>query len=322
MKRLIAAWFITMAVFLQATASSAGVQDRYPSHPVRIIVPMPAGSAPDIRVRLVAEQLSKLLGQQVVIENRPGGGGVIGVSALLSASHDGYTLLAAPASVFTILPARNSGLPFNVDRDLVPIGTVMSEGQIIAVSAKLGIDSLADLITAAKKQPDTIVVGTNPAGSLPHLAAKLIVARTGAPMTVVPYSSGGSNAAIREVMAARIQVVIEGRPGLKGAIDVGTLKPLAIMTSERLPELPTLPAAAETIPGIRAVGWVALCAPRGTPAEVVNVIGNDLRKALDAQDLRKRVEQIGTPFRPLFGPELARFIKSEQDLWRPVVSEH
>jgi tripartite-type tricarboxylate transporter receptor subunit TctC len=322
MKRLFVTCIAVLALATQAFTKLAVAHDTYPSRPIKIIVPMPAGSAPDIRIRFVAEQLTKLFAEQVVIENRPGGSGIIGVNAVLSATPDGYTLLAAPASTFTILPAEKRALPFDVNRDLIPIGTVMAEGQVVAVSSKLGINSFRELIATARKNPSTITIGTNPAGSLPHLAAKMIVARSKTEITVVPYSSGGSKAAIRDIMGGRIQAVIEGRPGLQGALDSGDLKALAIMTSERVPTMPDLPTAAETLPGVSAVGWIALCAPKGTPAQVVEQVSEALRKALAVPELLKRVEQLGTPFHPLFDTELAHFIQKEEELWRPVVVEH
>ena len=299
----------------------AAAQDKFPSRPIKIVLPLPAGSAPDIRVRIVAEALTKFAGQQVVVENRPGGGGVIGTQAVLAASPDGYTLLAGPASIFTILPAQANKPPFDVNRDLIPIGTMVSEGMVLAVSPKLGVASLAELIARARKEPEKLVIGTNPSGSLTHLAAKLTVARSSAPMTILPYSTGGTNAAIQDIMGGRVHVVIEGLPGLKGSIDSGDLKPIAVMTSERIPTNPTLPTAAETVPGLRVVGWTALSAPKGTPDAVVRKIAEDLRKALASPEVEKRVEQIGTPFRPLFGTELAQFIDSEQKLWWPIVGQ-
>jgi tripartite-type tricarboxylate transporter receptor subunit TctC len=198
----------------------------------------------------------------------------------------------------------------------------MAEGQVVAVSPKLGINSFRELITTAQKNPGTITIGTNPAGSLPHLAAKMIVARSKAEITVVPYSSGGSKAAIRDIMGGRIQAVIEGRPGLQGALDSGDLKALAVMTSERVPTMPDLPTAAETLPGVSAVGWIVLCAPKGTPAQIVQRISEALRRALATPDLLKRVEQLGTPFHPMFDTELTRFIQKEEERWRPVVAGH
>jgi tripartite-type tricarboxylate transporter receptor subunit TctC len=122
-----------------------------------------------------------------------------------------------------------------------------------------------------------------------------------------------------EILGGRIHAVIDGRPSLKGMLDSGDLIALSIMTDKRLPSLPDLPTAAETLPGVRATGWFALCAPKGTPANVIGMIRDGLRQALDAPELTKKVEQIVTPFKPLFGDDLLRFIDSEQELWRPIV---
>ena len=167
----------TFAALFGATAigpSQADAQDKYPSRPVKIVVSLPAGSSPDIRARIIAEQLTKMWGQQVVVENRPGGGGLIAVQALLSTAADGHTLLVATGSTFTILPAQKENLPIDVNRDLIPIGLVANEPMVVAASPKLGVNTLADLIALAKREPHKIVIGTNPAGSLPHLAGRLL----------------------------------------------------------------------------------------------------------------------------------------------------
>ena len=296
-------------------------QDTYPSRPVKIINPLPAGSSPDVTVRIVAEQLKKMWGQQVVVENRPGGGGLIGVQAVLAAAPDGYTLLAAPGSTFQILPAQKDKLPVDINRDLVPIGLTGKGGFLLAVSPKLGVDSLAELIALAKKDPHTIVIGTNPAGSMPHLAARLLVELSKAPFTVLPYATGGTNEAIRDILGGRVHAVIETRSGLKGALDSGDLKALAIMSSERHEKFPDLPAAAETVPGLTAVGWQALVAPKGTPEAIIDQLREDLRKALQDPHLQTRFEQMGTIFRPMPATELIPFIEAEQKLWWPIVKD-
>ena len=187
----------SLAAFLVAMlihCSLALAQDGYPQRPVRIILSLPAGSAPDIRTRIIGNQLTSIWGRQVVVENRPGAGGALGVQAALTAPPDGYTLLATVASTFTVLPAQREKLPFDVNRDLVPIAMITNEGMVLAVPPKLGVNNLAELIALAKAQPDKLAIGTNPAGSLPHLAARLFVKLATAPMTVVP-STGGSNEA-------------------------------------------------------------------------------------------------------------------------------
>jgi tripartite-type tricarboxylate transporter receptor subunit TctC len=146
---------------------------------------LPPGSAPDIRVRIIANQLTTIWGRQVVVENRAGAGGALAVQAALAAPADGYTLLSTVSSVFTILPAQRDKLPFDVNRDLVPIALTGSEGMVLAVSSKLGVNNLAEFIALAKAQPNKLIIGTNPAGSLPHLAGRLFAALSQVPVMVV-----------------------------------------------------------------------------------------------------------------------------------------
>jgi tripartite-type tricarboxylate transporter receptor subunit TctC len=300
-------------------ALPAEAQEAFPSRPVKLLVSLPAGSAPDIRARIIAEHLTRTWNQQVVVENKPGGGGSIAVQSLLGAAADGHTLLVAPASTFTILPAQKAKLGFDVNADLIPIGLISNEAMLIAASPKLGVTNLADLITLAGKEPHKIIIGTNPVGTLPFLAAKLLVESSKAPMTVLPYASGGTNEAMRDLIGGRIHVVIEGRPGLRGALDAGDLKALAIMSGERHPSIPSLPTAGETVPGLIAMGWQVLVAPKGTPESAVKRLAADLRNGLGASALRARLEQVGMPFRPLFSVELVRFIQGEQKFWWPLV---
>jgi len=299
----------------------AVAQESYPSRPVRIVLTLPPGSAPDVRIRIIANQLTNIWGRQVVIENRPGGGGALGVQAALAAPADGHTLLATVASVFTVLPAQRDRLPFDVNRDLIPIALTSNEGMVFAVSPKLGVNNLAGLIALAKAQPHKLAIGTNPAGSLPHLAARLFVKLTAAPITVVPYSTGGTNEAIREILGGRVHGVIEGTPGLKAHLDTGDLKALAIMTKERIAVFPDLPAAVETVPGLVATGWVGIFAPRGVPDAVVRRVAASIRETMETPEVKTRYAQTGTPFQVLFTDDFARFIEAEQKLWWPVVKE-
>lgn len=301
-------------------AAPAAAQDRYPSRPVRMVLSTPAASSPDIRARILADELGKTWARPAVVENRPGGGGIIAVQAVVSAPADGLTLLAASASTFTVMPAQLDKPPVDVNRDLVPIALIGSEGMVLAVSPRLGVGSLAELIALANKEPYRIIIGTNPAGSLPHLAARLLVALTRAPITVVP-STGGTNEAIKEIIGGRAHAVIDSQPGLRGALEAGELQALAIMLPQRLPAKPDLPTAAETIPGLTAIGWQAIHVRAGTPAPIVEQLGEDLRRTMEAPDVRARLDQIGTPFRPIYGADVAHFIENEQRLWWPIVKE-
>jgi tripartite-type tricarboxylate transporter receptor subunit TctC len=304
-----------------AIGQSASAQT-YPTRPVKIIVPLPPGSAPDVRHRLIAQALTQLWGQQVIVENRPGGGGIIGTRALLGDQPDGHTLLAALASIYMILPAQHEKLPFDVNTDMIPIGLTAYEGLVMACSPKLGVKSLADFIALAKKMPDKLVIGTNPAGSLPHITAKLFVDLTKTSVAVVPYSTGGTADAIRDIMGGRVHAVIDGWASLRGGIESKDLTPLAILSPKPVAMLPNLPAAAATVPGFTSIGWQALTARRGTPEPVVRVLGDSLRKVLADPQLQKRLEETGPEFQPMYGAELTRFIQDEQKFWLPLARKY
>ncbi|MBX9775472.1 MAG: tripartite tricarboxylate transporter substrate binding protein [Xanthobacteraceae bacterium] len=304
-----------------ATAQTAWAQT-YPTRPVKIIVPLPAGSAPDVRHRLIAQALTQLWGQQVIIENRPGGGGIIGTRAMLGEQPDGYTLLAALASIYMILPAQNDKLPFDVNKDMIPIGLTAYEGLVMTCSPKLGVSTLADFLTLAKKMPDKLVIGTNPAGSLPHITAKLLVDVTKTAIAVVPYSTGGTSDAIRDILGGRVHAVIDGWASLRGAIESKDLTPLAIMSPKPAAILPNLPVASATVPGFTSIGWQTLTARRGTPDPVMRILGDSLRKVLADPQLQKRLEETGPEFQPLYDAELLKFIEAEQKFWLPLAKKY
>jgi len=308
------------AAVVCCASSSALTQDRYPTRVVRIIVSMPAASSPDIRARIVADELSRTWGQAVVVENRPGGGGIIGAQVVASSPADGYTLLAVSASTFTILPVQLEKPSVDVNRDLLPVALIGSEGMLFAVSPKLGVSSLAEFIALAKRRPYELLIGTNPAGSLPHLAARLLAKLTDAPVTVVP-SSGGTNDAIKEIIAGRVHAVVDSQLSLRGAVEAGELKVLATMLPQRLPTRPDIPAAAETVPGLTAIGWQAIVVRSGTPSPIVAALTDAIRATMARPEARARLDQIGSPFDPLFGGDVVRFIQRDEQLWWPIVKE-
>jgi tripartite-type tricarboxylate transporter receptor subunit TctC len=272
-------------------------------------------------MRIVADELSKTWRQQaVVVENRPGGGGVVGAQAVLSAPADGHMLLAAGASTFTVLPIQNQKLPFNPTQDFVPLALISNEPMVVAVSSKLGIKSLAEALERAKADPNAFIIQTNPFGSLPHLTAKLLTSLSHAPFAVVP-STGGTNDAIREILGGRAHGVIDGLPALRAYIQSGDLTPLAIMSNERLASMPDLPTATETVPGLLAIGWAAVAAPRSVPPDVAKQLASDFKSALQTPAVQARLDKVGTPLRPVFGDDLARFVEDERRLWEPVVKE-
>ena len=312
---------LPLAVAL-AAAAPAAAQNAFPTKPIRIVLPLPVGTALDVVARLVGEQLTGRWGQQVIVENRPGAGGLIAAQAVASAPSDGYTLLGGAASIFTILPTQKDKLQFDVNQAFTPI--VMIVGGVpmyVAVSSKLGIASLPELVDLARSKPQQIFVGTNGTGTLPHFAALALAKMGNIPLTIVPYSTGGTTEAIKDILGGRVHVTIEAYSGLAGVLQSGDLKLIAVMSPERTSFFPGVPAAAETVPGLSAVGWMALAAPAGTSEHIVRRLSEGVHYALRTPSVKQRFEQLGMQAQIMTPAETRAFIEREQKLWWPIVRE-
>jgi tripartite-type tricarboxylate transporter receptor subunit TctC len=286
---------------------------------VRLIASVGAGTGPDVIGRIVAEHLGRIWGQQVVVENRPGAGGAIGVRAAGTAPPDGYTLYLAVASNFVALPEIQAKLPFDVARDFVPIGFVGGHPMVIGASATLGVGSLRELIALAKTRPGALNVGVASRGSLPHLTAEWLRMAGGADLTIVHYP--GAPQALTDLMGGRIDLVIESLSSFAPAIAAGKLKPLAVATAQRLKSAPDLPAVAETLPGFLAMGWFALMAPPRTPEAIARKVSADLRTVLTQPEAVERLTELGAYLEPMSPQALATFIRDQQRAWKPVLTE-
>jgi tripartite-type tricarboxylate transporter receptor subunit TctC len=289
----------------------------FPSGPVKIVTSVGAGASPDVITRLLAEQLSRLWGQQVIVINQPGGAGAVAIKAIAPGPPDGYTLYMAVASNFIALPELQKNFPVDVVRDLVPIGFVGEHPLVIAAAPSLGIGTLPELIALLKKKPGELNVAAGNRGSIIHLSGEWLRRATGTKFTLLHYTGGSK--ALPDVIGGRVQVTIDAIPSARGAIDSGQLKPLAVTSRKRLENFPNIPTVAETIPGFEAVGWLALMAPPGTPAALASKISDDMRKALAHPDVKKRKEQLGSYPRPTTPAELAAFIREQVQIWRPVI---
>ena len=308
---------LATSLALVAVGPAANADD-YPTRPVRIIVSTPAGNGPDVIGRIVADNLTRLWGQQVVILNQPGANGAIAMRAAATSAPDGYTLFLSLFSNYITLPEWK--LPFDVARDFAPIGLVSEQPMLVGVTPTLGVNSLQELIAVAKRRPGEINVGIGtPRGFLPHLTAEWLRKATETHMTIVHYP--GAAQAITDLIARRVHVVIENLSVFEGPMAGGTLKPLAVASDRRWPTLPELPTAAETIPSFVANGWFALAAPPATPPAMARKINDDLRMVLSRPELKQRFLELGSNTRPMTPDELTSFIRSEQELWRPIVSE-
>jgi tripartite-type tricarboxylate transporter receptor subunit TctC len=290
----------------------------YPAHPVVLLTSTPAGNGPDVIARLVADGLSKLWHQQVVVENRPGGRAVVATIAAKNAAPDGYTLYVALGSTFVILPEIQPNLPFDLNRDIIPVGMVGAQPFVIAVDPKLGVNSLAELVALSQKRPNEILYGCF-RGSAPHLAAELFQTRSGAKLKLVPYT--GTGQVVADILGGTVSVVVESLPALVGPIKSGQLKALAVTSSKRLPEFPDLPTVAETLPGYEATGWFVLMAPAGTPDAIRDKINADLRNVLDQPNIQEKFATLGTYSIARSPSEVAQYIEQQRKMWRPVVHQ-
>lgn len=314
--------FAVVGSMLGLLASISVQAETYPSRPVKIVTQAAAGSALDVLVRFVANQMAKSWPAGVVVENKPGGGSAIAAQSVIAAPKDGYTLMHAGASLYTVLPAESDRPLVDPDRDLVPVAHLGDLPLVIAVPKGHPALTLGQLIDEARKSPGKVMVGTNSAGSLPWFAASLLAEKAEAPLTIAPYARGGAPAILNDLLGDRLQATVEAITGLRGAIDSGQLRALAVMTPERLPGLSNIPTAAETVSGFNVTGWSLLVAPTGTPEPVISEIERAVRAAYSDPAVRLQLANLNVYPRNLTTSELRKLIAEEQRIWWPRVKAH
>jgi tripartite-type tricarboxylate transporter receptor subunit TctC len=319
MRRLLIVAATALGLVATASAGRAAGPTIFPAQPVKIVIQAPAGNGPDVTARILAERLTQLWGQQVLVINRPGAGGLIAAQAAASAQPDGYTLYMPSSSTFLVLPASHATLPVDLDRDFARIGMVVESPLAIAAAPSFGIDSVPELIARAKQRPGDIMYAALARGTLPHLTSELFQRRAGIEMRYISYS--GTSQALQDVMGGRLSLVFDGLGALAGVIQSGTVKLLATTGQERLPHLPQVATVAETIPGFVALSWHPLLAPTGTPAHVLDKVSADLRAVLADASLQERLRKNGGTVRPMSPAEVSAFIQSERQKWKPIVEE-
>ncbi len=316
----------TLALVAAATlalCTSAQAQSDYPNRPVKIINDSAPGSATDTSARLMAERLGVIWGQQPVVENRPGAGGSLAVRAAQQAAPDGYTLYVGAASTFTALkgaPGVAPNLPIELPKDFTPIGFMTLQPMFIAVSPKIGVKSLPELIALAKKKPGELSYATTGRGRITHLTMELIQQRAGIKLQMIPYS-GGPTAAMSDVGTGRVAAVLEGYSGLAGGLNSHLIDGIAVASLERLDDFKDLPTVAETLPGFVAGGWNVLLAPVGTPDAIIQKIGKDLNKAMEDAELKKKLAALGAYPHPMTPAQVTAFAQDQQRTWRPIAEK-
>jgi tripartite-type tricarboxylate transporter receptor subunit TctC len=290
----------------------------YPARPVRIVVGLTAGSASDIVARIMGQWLSERLGQQFIVENRPGAGTNIAAEAVVRSVPDGYTLLLA-ASPNAINASLYDKLSFNFISDIAPVAAISREPNVIVVNPSLPTRTVPELIAYAKANPGRINMASAGNGTTSHLAGELFKMMIGVNMVHVPYRGGGS--ALTDLLAGQVQVFFPPMVVPVGQIRAGKLRALAVTTATRSEALPDVPTVGEFVPGYEASVWFGLGVPKGTPAEVINRLNQETNAALTDIKVKVRMAESGGTVLPGSPADFGKLIAEETDKWSKVVRE-
>ena len=303
------------AVLWALSAQFAAIAETYPSRPIKIIVPTPAGGPVDVMARLIANSLS--VGQPVFVENRPGAGNTIGSRQAATADPDGYTLMVSAASGLIMSPLIYKTAGYDAS-SFAPIALIAETPQLLVVNPKVPFKSVAELVAYAKANPNKLNYSTGGAGTLPHLAAELFKRQTGTEIMHVPYKGGGP--ALMGVVAGEVQMTLDPVATSLQLIKDGRLRALAIAGPKRSPELPDVPTLIEAgYPNLTVGAWTALLAPKETPPEIVAKLNAATNAALRSEAMATALAKLGTEPRGGTPQALAEHMAREEKKWKPVV---
>jgi len=314
MKRLIRSALIGACASLFALAATA---QPYPSKPVRIIVPFAPGGTTDMVARVIGAKLAEFLGQPVVVDNKGGGGTIIGTDALAKSPADGYTIMLATPD-FTINPGLQPKLPYDTQRDFAPIALIATYPMILVANAEHKIGSVSDLVAQAKARPGQINIASAGNGSMPHLCAALFDNLANVKLTVVPYKGNGP--ALNDLLAGHVSLLFSGGPPVAAHIKSGKLKVLGVTTAKRHVSMPDAPTLAESgVPGYEVTAWFGFIAPAGVPKEVIARLNTDIGRALASPDIREKLASLGADLGASSPDEFATVVREEIDKWGRLV---
>ena len=317
-RRTSAALILLAAVLLVAGHTQARAQG-YPNRPIRLISPFPAGGGNDVLARIVAVKLADRLKATVVVENRPGAGGVIGISAVAKSPPDGYTLVLS-GSTLAVAPTLYKVSPFDANKDFVPVALVAQYPFLLVATASLPAKNVADLIKLAKDRPGEVMYASPGVATSQHLFAELLKTMTGTELRHIPYN--GTAPAVVDIVAGRVSVMFAAAAPSLPLMKDGTLKALGVSSANRLAETPDVPPIADTVPGFDASNWSIILAPAGTPPDVVSKLHAELKTVMAAPDIQEQLGKIGMlPIVSPSLPELQQFVSTEVTRWGRIVQQ-
>lgn len=309
-----------LLVLTLACAASAQAQSNWPDRPVKFIVTQAAGGTPDIIARLLADKLGQAIGQQVIVENRPGGANAIGAQAAARSPADGYTFLFATAAALVTNPHTFKSLPYDAVKDFTPVANIARVPFFIMVHPDVAAKTLPELIALEKKKPGGLSVATDGQRNFSGMLTAWISKLGGVNLTQVPYTAMPSG--IQDTLAGRVQVAILAVPSAAPQMQQGKLRAIATSSAQRVPGFDQVQPIAETYPGFDFIGWFALVAPAGTPKEIVQRVNREMDEILKDPDVRARMQKVGFYSDGAGTPEqTAAYIKAQYDAWGRVVKE-
>jgi tripartite-type tricarboxylate transporter receptor subunit TctC len=301
-----------------ALAVSSAFAQTYPSKSIRLISPFAPGGGADITARALAAKLTPALGQQVVVDNRGGAGGLVGVELATKAPPDGYTLVLGTIGNIAVAPALYSRMPYDPQKDLVPIGQTANALNVLVVHPSLPAKTVKEFIAVAKKNPGQLMYGSSGAGAADHLAGELFNTMAGVKMVHIPYKGGAP--AMLDLVGGQVQLVFSTVATALGSIQANRIRPIAMAGNQRYERLPEIPTIAEAgLKGFEANNWYGLFAPAGTPREIVARVHAETAKALAMPDVKARLLDAGIIATPSTPEQFTGYIKSETQKWAKVV---
>ena len=309
----------SVCAVLALAASVNALAQAWPARPVRLIVSQAAGTSPDIAARLIAERMSRQLGQSLLVENRAGGQNVIGAQAAARAAPDGYTFFFATTAAIVTNPLTFKTLPYDPPRDFDAVGMIAKSPMVVAVGAGVPVKSLAELIALDKSKPNTLSAAHEGPRTFSGMMSQALNLITGMQVLQVPYN--GATPAIQDTIGGRTQIVLLSSAAVAPFIKRGDLRPLAVTVARRVAGLENVPTLAETYPGFDYAGWFALLAPAGTPREVVLRVNRELNSVLAEPDVAQRLRDLGLVLEPGTPEALNEFLAAERARWSRLVKE-
>jgi tripartite-type tricarboxylate transporter receptor subunit TctC len=307
---------IAAAVAMVAAGGAASAQSSFPSKPVRIFVPYAAGGGVDILARTLGDVVSRQWGQPVVVENRPGAGGVVASQALVTSPPDGYTLIVV-ASGHATNPFLYPKIPYDTFKDFAPISLLASSPNILLVRADSPFKTLGDMIAQARAKPGTLSFGHAGTGTSTHLAGELLKNLARIDLNAIPYKGGAPS--INDLLGGQIPMSFNNGPESVGQLEAGTVRALAVTTASRAPFLPNVPGVAETVPGYDTEVWWGLLGPAGMPPDLVARLSRDFVAALNTEPVKERLAKLGAAPIGTSPEQFDARIRADYKKWGPII---